>query len=189
MEDTDGIGASERTCSGIIMNNPIYIERQRTFSKLRGTFGPLGSISANGCGAIAVYNILEHFGLHEDFMKVISRFERLWPLAMPFGGFLGTNIFYLYYVLKKYGFYIRPIFFLGRKRKRIEWGGQSAILFFYGWRRKWSMGAHYQAGFAEPDGKIILHNPKAVYADMKEMLSKKRERENMWFCMALCVRK
>lgn len=171
------------------MNNPIYIERQRTFSRQRGTFGPLGSISSNGCGAIAIYNILEYFGMHEDFMRVIGRFERLWPLAMPFGGFLGTNIFYLYYMLRKYGFHIRPVFYFTNRSRKMCLEEGTAMLFFYGWRRRFSMGAHYQAGFGESDGRIVLHNSKAVYADMQDLIRKKREREKMWFCMALFVKK
>lgn len=170
-------------------NTPIYIERQRTFSKQRGTFGPIGNISANGCGAIAVYNILAYFGMHEDFMKVIRRFERVWPLALPFGGVLGTNIFYLFFLLKKYHFVVKPVFFCGRRNKAFLSDRDSAILFFYGWRKKWQMGAHYQAGFFEPDGSVVLHNSRAVYSDIHELIQKKRERENMWFCMALHVRR
>ena len=168
---------------------PIYIERQRTFSKQTGTFGPLGSISANGCGAIAVYNILEHFGMHEDFMKVIHRFERFWPIALPFGGFLGTNIFYLYYILCRYGLRVRPLFFIGPWMKEFHLNSDEAILFFYGWRKRRQMGAHYQAGFGDSEGKLILHNSRSVYTGLEDLLRSKKEREKMWFCMALHVRK
>ena len=168
---------------------PIYIERQRTFSKQLGTFGPLGSISANGCGAIAVYNILEHFGMHEDFMRVIRRFERFWPIALPFGGFLGTNIFYLYYLLCRYGLSVRPLFFIGSWKRHFRLDSDEAILFFYGWRKGRQMGAHYQAGFGDSDGKIILHNSRSVYCGLEDLLKAKKLREKMWFSMALHVKK
>ena len=56
----------------------IYIERQKNYTKQRGTFGSTGNISANGCGAIAVYNVLIHFGLKADFMDIVERFNRQW---------------------------------------------------------------------------------------------------------------
>lgn len=171
------------------MNKPIYIERQRIYSDRLGTFGPLGSISANGCGAVAIYNILEHFGKHEDFMNVIRRFERTWLLSMPFGGFLGTNIFYLYYCLRKYGFNVRPVFFFGCLKHRISLDDRSSLLVFYGWMKRRKFGAHYQAGFVDTKGRFVLHNPHVTYEGIEDMIRSKKEKEKMWFCMALKVQK
>ena len=75
----------------------IYIERQKNYTKQRGTFGPTGSISANGCGAIAVYNVLIHFEVKADFMDIVERFNRQWLFSTSFGGFMGSYIFYLAY--------------------------------------------------------------------------------------------
>ena len=167
----------------------IYIERQKNYTSHRGSFGPTGSISANGCGAIALYNVLMYFGIRAEFMTIVKRFSRLWPLALSWGGCMGSYITHLYYELKRYKFSVRPVFFTRSVVKKFHLDENSAVIFLYGWRKKWKLGAHYQAGFGNPDGTITLHNPKATYFGMKDLIKEKRRREKMWFCVALMIRK
>lgn len=167
----------------------IFIERQKNYTSHRGSFGPTGSISANGCGAIALYNVLMYFGIRAEFMTIVKRFSKLWPFALSWGGCMGTYITHLYYELKRYRLSVHPVFFTGSAVKNFHLDEDSAIIFLYGWRKKSKLGAHYQAGFGSPDGTITLHNPKATYFGMKDLLNEKRKREKMWFCVALMVRK
>lgn len=167
----------------------IYIERQKNYTKQRGSFGPFGNISANGCGAIALYNILMHFGIRNDFMTIVNRFNRVWPLSTCCGGILGTSILHLYLELKQHGFHVHPIFFTEYTMKTLHLDENSAMLFLYCWKKKRKLGAHYQACFGNPDGTITLHNPNALYFGVKDMLKEKCRRENMWFCMALMIQK
>ena len=167
----------------------IFIERQKNYTSHRGSFGPTGSISANGCGAIALYNVLMYFGIRAEFMTIVKRFSKLWPFALSWGGCMGTYITHLYYELKRYKLSVHPVFFTGSVVKNFHLDEDSAIILLYGWRKKWKLGAHYQAGFGSPDGTITLHNPKATYFGMKDLLNEKRKREKMWFCVALMVRK
>ena len=167
----------------------IYIERQKNYTKQCGTFGPSGSISANGCGAIALYNILIHFGFRTEFMAIVNRFNRLWLAATSFGGCMGTNILYLYHELKRAHLSVKPVFFVGNSMKAIHLDNHSALLFLYFWRKKKRLGGHYQAVFGNPDGTVMLHNPKEFYFGIEDMLKEKRRKEKMWFCMGLLVRK
>ena len=94
-------------------NGKIYIERQKNYTKQRGTFGPFGSISANGCGAIAIYNVLIHFGMKTDFMTIVNRFNRQWLMSTSIGGMMGSYIFYLHYLLKQYPNFYWVLFWSG----------------------------------------------------------------------------
>ena len=167
----------------------IYIERQKNYTKQRGTFGSTGNISANGCGAIAVYNVLIHFGLKADFMDIVERFNRQWLFSTSFGGFMGSYIFYLAYILKQYRLQVRPILFTPKAIDTFHLDNRSAFILLYGWRKKQKLGAHYQAGFSHADGTITLHNPNITYFGIKDLMREKRRKENMWFCMGLMIRK
>ena len=170
-------------------NEKIFIERQKTYTKQCGTFGPTGSISGNGCGAIALYNVLTYFGYRTGFMSIVSRFNRFWLLATSLGGCMGTNLLYLYYELKRHRFTVYPVFFTGKTIRTFHLDENSAFILLYYWRKKKRLGGHYQAGFGNPDGTITLHNPKVTYFGIEDLLREKRKREKMWFCMALMIRK
>ncbi len=167
----------------------IYIERQKNYTKQIGTFGPFGSISANGCGAIALYNVLIHFGINADLMTIVDQFNRQWPMATSFGGFLGSYIFYLHHLLKQYRFHVHTIFFTRKTVATFHLDEKSAFIFLYFWRKKRKLGAHYQAGFGNPDGTITLHNPNVTYFGIQDLLKEKRRKEKMWLCMALMIHK
>lgn len=171
------------------MEKKIYIERQKNYTKQRGTFGPLGSISANGCGAIAVYNVLMHFGMRTDFMSIVNRFNKNWLVSTSFGGFLGSYIFYLHYILRQYHFHVHPIFFTRKTMESFHLDENSAFILLYGWKKKRKLGAHYQAGFGNADGTITLHNPNVTYFGIRDLLKEKRRKEAMWLCMGLMIRK
>lgn len=167
----------------------VYIERQKNYTKHMGTYGPLGSISGNGCGAVALYNVLTYFGIRVDFMSIVSRFNRYWPIAMSYGGFLGTSIFHLHRELKHYGFRVYPVFFTPSVIRQFHLDEHSAMIFLYYWRKKKKLGGHYQAGFGSADGTITLHNPKVSYFGIRDLLKEKQKKENLWFCMALMIKR
>ena len=167
----------------------IYIERQKNYTKRRGTYGPLGNISGCGCGAVALYNVLTYFGIKTDFMSIVNRFNRLWPIATSCGGCLGTSIFHLYRELKRFPFSVRPVIFTKNTIRNFHLDEKSAFIFLYFWKKKWRLGGHYQAGFGNPDGTITLHNPKATYFGIADLLREKRKKETMWFCLALMIHK
>ena len=167
----------------------IYIERQKNYTKRRGSFGPLGSISGCGCGAIALYNVLTYFGIRTDFMTIVNRFNQKWPAATSFGGFLGTRITHLYRELKRYPFTVYPVLFTDRVIRNFHLDQNSAFILLYYWKKNRRLGGHYQAGFGSADGTITLHNPKVTYFGIEDLLKEKRKKETMWFCMALMIRK
>ena len=167
----------------------VYIERQKNYTKRRGSYGPTGSISANGCGAIAVYNVLVHFGIPMDFMTIVRRFHQQWPVSTSFGGCMGTLITHIIWELKQYNLRVYPIIFTRKTIKQIHLNENSAMVFLYFWKKKRRLGGHYQAVFGNPDGTITLHNPKETYFGLKDLLREKRKKESMWFCMGLIVRK
>ncbi len=168
-------------------HDKIYIERQKNYTKQIGTFGPTGSISANGCGAIAVYNVLTYFGIKVDFMDIVKRFNRQWLFSTSFGGFMGSYIFYLAYLLIQYRLQVHLIFFTPKAMNRFHLDDRSAFILLYGWRKKRKLGAHYQAGFGHADGTITLHNPNATYFGIRDLLKEKRKKEKMWLCIGLIV--
>ncbi len=166
----------------------IYIERQKNYTKQRGTFGPFGSISGCGCGAVALYNVLTYFGIKTDFMTIVNRFNRLWPIATSFGGFVGTSIFHLYRELKHFGFTVYPIIFTKKTMETFHLDENTAFIFLYFWKRD-KFGGHYQAGFGNPDGTITLHNPKATYFGIQDLLREKKIKSQMFVCLALMIHK
>ena len=168
---------------------PVYIERQKNYTKQIGTFGPTGSIGGCGCGAIALYNVLNHFGIRTDFISIVNRFNRVWPFATTCGGCLGTNIFYLYHILRRYGFSVRPVLFTKKQIQKFRLDHRSAFILLYYWKKKNKIGGHYQAGFANLDGSITIHNSKSTHQDIRALLQEKRKRENMWLCLGLMIQK
>lgn len=152
-----------------------YIEDQRLYTKRRGSYGPLGSISANGCGAVTIYNILHHFSMADGFRPIVEAANRNWLWTMPFFGLLGTNLIYMFAVLHKHGFRMRLRLFEKGVKKR----SPDAYVLFYFWHKGFQIGAHYQAGFPEKDGGLILHNPHEGASSMRELLVHKKKREGI----------
>ena len=74
------------------------IYNQNSFSELR--YG-LGNIKDNGCGAVAVYNILELENMSPDFPYIIKQFDLCGENVFGIGG---TQPSKLISVLKRYGF-------------------------------------------------------------------------------------
>ena len=122
-------------------------------------------------------------------MTIVDRFNRQWLMATSFGGFLGSYMFYLHYLLKQYHFHVRTIFFTRKTIESFHLDEKSAFIFLYFWRKKRKLGAHYQAGFGNPDGTITLHNPNVTYFGMQDLLKEKRRKEKMWLCMGLMIHK
>ncbi len=75
------------------------IREQNSCPGKRGTFGPLGSVRKNGCGAIALYNLLQLLGYQEDYGSILADVNRHWLKATVLGGLLGMNPWFLLHYL------------------------------------------------------------------------------------------
>lgn len=75
-----------------------FIERQRTefFSKMGIGWG---SVAQNGCGCIAVSNLLRYFGKEEPFFNILKAAEK--KKALMGFGYLGCDPFVLVKMLKE----------------------------------------------------------------------------------------
>lgn len=159
---------------------------QTLMSHRRGTFGPLGNLADNGCGVLAVHNLLTMLGIPESCEVLFRRFNRSWLVSTLLGGLLGTNLLYVLFLLKKLGcrycgFYMR----LGSGKKdreasqaaqqaeeRTRACGARAYLAVYGWSDgRGHVGAHFQAleDVAGESGAFAAYNtPNGVYHSFLE---------------------
>ncbi len=138
------------------------IRDQRQFPARRGTFGPLGNIRDNGCGAIAVYNVLAILGTAVPCENIIQQFCRSWVWSTVLGGVLGSNPFYVMRCLKRAGFHTA---FCSRRRA----GNHDAYIAVYLWaNRREGLGAHFQALQRKEAGVLEAWNPCGVYTDFDD---------------------
>lgn len=161
-----------------------YIENQKRYASRTGSYGPFGSIAGNGCGAVAVYNILRHFGIPADFKELVDTANRRWLWSQPAFGLMGTNPLYLAELLRRYGFGTRIL----RLDRLYTDPDCDALIFAYAWKRGGKLGAHYQAAFPEADGGFMLHNPHQYFSSLKELAGRKRKDEGMFAAAVIAVR-
>ena len=102
----------------------------------RGSFGPLGNLLDNSCGAIALFHILQLSGETVTFREVVQSMQKRWWATTLLGGLCGTNPFYLYRELKRRGFHMTCYRVMGESP---QIGQHSLYLNFYLHRK----GAHY----------------------------------------------
>lgn len=157
-----------------ILKNPLkytagFQRDQTKISGRRGTYGPLGNIAANGCGSLAVHNILEYFGMAGTYGDVVRRFNRSWFRSTLCGGILGTNPWFAVRYLKKMGLHTTVHFIYGRKAYRCEPENRQAFLTVYLWKQHWKIGGHYQALVRLRSGRLESFNsPDRIYDDVQE---------------------
>lgn len=142
------------------------IQSQSVFSAVPGSFGPLGSVRANGCGAIALYNILRLLGCPAEFGSLLKNMRAHWIRSTLLGGILGSNPFYLLGMLRRKE-ELELTFYVVRNRSAAE---QIAVchdaylnLYLYRW------GAHYTAAAYQERGLLVCNDPSAAdYGDYFE---------------------
>ena len=79
-----------------------WIKEQYKYSDQRGTFGIFGNVKDNGCGSIALHNVLRILGYANDYGELLMEMNRIWDMAMVFGGILGSNPIYIVKYLMQY---------------------------------------------------------------------------------------
>ncbi len=141
------------------MTEQKLIRSQSVFSAVPGSFGPLGNVRANGCGAIALYNVLRLLGYTVEYGELLREMRMHWPRATLLGGILGSNPFYLLGLLRrKKGL---ALTFYG-VRNRADAGRVAKChdvylnLYLYRW------GAHYTAAVYRKQGLFVCNDPSTV---------------------------
>jgi hypothetical protein len=74
---------------------------QRQLSNRRGSYGPLGNAAANGCGTVALYNLLQLLGQPVAYERLERQLCRHWLSATLAGGLLGSNPLYIFLLLRR----------------------------------------------------------------------------------------
>jgi len=67
------------------------INKQSAYSHKTGTFGPWGSLAANGCGAFAINNANQILGFNTEFSDLSYNLNQNSELTTNIGGWLGMN--------------------------------------------------------------------------------------------------
>jgi len=135
------------------LTSPKFINDQSSQSDVAGTWGAKGSIKANGCGAIALYNALIAAG-HKVMLKdVIQMLEG--KKAPIWGGKLGTNPHKIIEVLNNYGTVEDATKDMTRRF--------DSVIVLYGYtyedaKGNASLGAHYVAGISDGNGDYTFYN-------------------------------
>ena len=157
---------------------PITIQKTEAFRRTR--YGLFGHVAANGCGAIAAYNVLNGLGEEVSFPKVIKGLRK--RLGMAFGfGLLGTNIYSLMAYLASF-FRLRICLIFLRNRKKLK--TCDAVIIHYYWRSKKRIGAHFISGIKNEDGDYTFYNysavPRTASLDSFLMNMKKEHELPLW---------
>lgn len=140
-----------------MINNQPYLD------KTRGSFGKLGSIAGNGCGAIAMTNICLMEKKQVDLDKMIRKILSYCDGVLA-GGALGTNPVVVPRIMKSFGFKVK---YLGNLKSINQLKNYKYFIVLYTWKNKAQLGAHYQAGRLL-NNQLELFNPYAVYDSVEE---------------------
>lgn len=167
---------------------PGYIENQKKYSNIKGSFGPWGNLADNGCGGIALYNVLRYYNQRVDFNELVRRINKSWIFSVGMLGLLGTNPLYILYDLKKNGFQIEKVRSGRHKKSDFCIPPYSACIVLYFWKKGRKIGAHYQAVFPKPDGALEFHNPNETYETMEKYLVEKTKRDGMFYSAIAMIR-
>ena len=89
---------------------PDYMSRQSDKAEIHGVpmkkirYGALGNVSANGCGAIALYNVLHHHGQTDTFEQVVGSLKK--RMGFHLFGLAGTRFGAVKSILADRGFQV-----------------------------------------------------------------------------------
>lgn len=103
----------------------------------------------NGCGAVALYNIMYFHGKADSFVKMLCRLEKT-VLAL---GYLGSSPVAMMHFLEKYGFSVTLV---STKENIYKLREKDSCLIHYFIRKDFS--AHCVAGLPRGDGKFFFYN-------------------------------
>lgn len=132
---------------------------QREYPAWKGSYGPIGSVKRNGCGSIALHNLMCLCGIRGDYGRLLLRMNREWRSAMLLGGCMGTNPCYIFRYLKSTGSLNTKFYFVMNERtaERID-RSHRAYLNLYLHRG----GAHYTVSRFHENGFEIYNDVQAT---------------------------
>ena len=131
------------------------INDQHDFANLRFGFG---NISDNGCGAVAVYNILKLEGQNPYFPDIIREFDMFGQNAFGLGGAKPRKVIS---VLKENGFSVK-FTFDHNKFESLAQNSKYAIYLYYGMENNVPFG-HYQLMYNFDGAKFQTINITGTY--------------------------
>ncbi len=131
--------------------NDKLIYNQNSIPKEELRYG-FRSSAATGCGWIATYNALTLMGFNVTPEKLISYYEKAFPLV---NGNFGTFVLSPVFLLKRLGLKVK----VTDNIKEFDSLAQRAevCILFYHWRNKLKFGAHYIA-VEQKDGDFFGYN-------------------------------
>jgi len=129
--------------------NAELIEDQHLYAKERGTYGLFGSISANGCGSIAVHNICCLLKKPMPYRTAWEHFNKRLRRTVLFG-ILGTTPLSIAPYLKQQGFSV------ARCKDLSAIPPHDAYIMLYAYKKP-HLGAHYIA-VSQESGHCRIHN-------------------------------
>lgn len=124
----------------------------------RGSFGVLGSIRKNGCGSIALHNLLRLLGFESRYWAVLEYFRVHCLSSTVCFGLLGSNPFFIWNYLKKLEKLKFKIYKIRNEKQAEEIPKDHAVylnMYFY------KFGSHYTASVFH-DGKMLILNDRSA---------------------------
>ena len=139
--------------------NKEFINNQSSLDSTKGSYGKLGSLAGNACGAIAMTNICRMDNKDIELDTIVQQ-NLSKAGGVILGGALGTNPLAVKRVLEGYGFKVK---YLGAWRNIAQIAPYKYFIVLYSWAIRGALGLHYQAGRLLPNGQLELFNPHNIY--------------------------
>lgn len=146
-----------------IEENVIFNQSLKPYGDFR--YGGLGNVDANGCGAVAVYDIMKLKGKNVKFSDVVRYFDVNGNFAY---GLLGTRPSRVISYLRKYGFNVGYAF-MEENFDQLAKQSEFAIYVYVG-KVNGQLGGHYHllTDYNSKTGKYQSINPSG-YLSFKEL--------------------
>lgn len=155
-----------------LYGNTNFINNQRSFDDTLSSFGIKGNINKNGCGSIAMYNVLHAFGEDIPYRTVIENIAKDSPKIFHKsstigGGVFGLNPLYMKGYLKRQGYEVKRAVF---KRKDFAIKEEAAYIAIYLWfdSKHSEIGGHYEALIPTKEGALQAYNISRIYEDFRD---------------------
>lgn len=155
-----------------LYGNTNFINDQRSFDDTLSSFGIKGNINKNGCGSIAMYNVLHAFGEDIPYRTVIENIAKDSPKiflksSTIGGGVFGLNPLYMKGYLKRQGYEVKRAVF---KRKDFAIKEEAAYIAIYLWfdSKHSEIGGHYEALIPTKEGALQAYNISRIYEDFRD---------------------
>jgi len=183
-------------------DNKNYISEQGSYEKVSGTFGLLGNIPDNGCGSIAMYNVMHFLGHNTTYEEILIDIikdsvdlsinqdqTKDYPTVLD--GIAGLNPAYIKAYLERKNYtveYVPELYkaYTGSSTMKVY----DSYLALYSWQDAVTkaMGAHYEA-LNPSAGGLQGYNIDFVYAGIDKYYNHKTSVEGLWVLMVYGINK